>query len=103
MRRTIALVGNRTTLRPNGIRPEYLNNLLPVLIRASVELFTRYLSARKVSNKRKTNKIVLRYKKYTGTVMEPLTNQALNIPYIMSYALGSYSSKHHGKTGTGRY
>ncbi|KAK6727922.1 hypothetical protein RB195_005532 [Necator americanus] len=48
---------------PDRIRPEYLNNLPPVLINTLARLFTHYLSECKVPKQWKSSKTVLLYRK----------------------------------------
>ncbi|KAE9419257.1 hypothetical protein Angca_004847, partial [Angiostrongylus cantonensis] len=63
IRHAISSVKNRTTPGPDGIKPEQLKNLPPVLVNTLVRLFTRYLPEFKVRTQWKTSKTVLLLKK----------------------------------------
>ncbi|KAK6748355.1 hypothetical protein RB195_001151 [Necator americanus] len=56
-------VKNRTSAGLDRIKPEHLKYLPPVFINTQAKLFARDLSECKVPKQRKTNKIVLLYKK----------------------------------------
>ncbi|KAK6762563.1 hypothetical protein RB195_023331 [Necator americanus] len=69
VRRAIMLVGNLTASNPDGVRPEHLKDLPPVLINTLARLLTRYLSECKVPKQWKTSKTVLLYKKEIHTTL----------------------------------
>ncbi|KAE9414095.1 hypothetical protein Angca_008584, partial [Angiostrongylus cantonensis] len=56
-------VKSRTTPGPDGIKPEHLKNIPPVLVSTLARLFTRYLSEYKVPTQWKTSKTVLLFRK----------------------------------------
>ncbi|KAK6748354.1 hypothetical protein RB195_001151 [Necator americanus] len=63
VRHAIMSVKNRTSAGLDRIKPEHLKYLPPVFINTQAKLFARDLSECKVPKQRKTNKIVLLYKK----------------------------------------
>ncbi|KAK6764316.1 hypothetical protein RB195_024584 [Necator americanus] len=63
IRHAIMSLRNRTAPGLDGISPEHLKSLQPVLINTLARLFTRYLSECKVPKQWKTSKTVLLYKK----------------------------------------
>nr|CDJ95728.1 RNA-directed DNA polymerase (reverse transcriptase) domain containing protein [Haemonchus contortus] len=54
---------NCTAPGPDGIKPEHLKSIPPVIIKTLARLFTRYLAECKVPASWKTGKTVLLYKK----------------------------------------